>query len=117
MAVKLSIALMLLRFIMEESHKLIVYAIVGILELYSVAFFFIFIFQCTPPSLFWNRVEGQTGGCMNPNTVILCVYFYSAITCICDWTMALLPWILVRNLQMNKRTKFMVAFVLGLGSM
>lgn len=117
MAVKLSIALMLLRFTVERTHKVLVYTVTGILELYSVAFFFIFLFQCLPPSTFWTRVQGISGTCMNPHTVIISVYVYSAITCLHDWTMAVLPWVLVRNIQMNGRTKWMVTVVLGLGSM
>ena len=106
MAIKLSIALMLLRFTLENTHRYIIYAVTGVLELYSLAFFFIFVFQCTPPSFFWTRLQNASAGqCMNPDNVIKSVYIYSAITCATDWTMALLPWFLVKDLQMSRRTK------------
>lgn len=118
MAVKLSISLMLLRFIVEKSHRMFIYFVTVIIQIYSVVFFFLFIFQCLPASYFWTRFQGVTGGqCMNPQTIITAVYVYSGIAVLYDWTMALLPWFVVRKLQMNLRTKLLCAFILALGSM
>lgn len=118
MCVKLSIALMLLRFVMQPTHRMMIYIVTIILELYSVAFFFLFIFQCTAPSYFWTRFQGNTNGhCMNANITITAVYVYSGIAIIYDWTMAIVPWFVVRKLQMTLRTKLMCAFILALGSM
>ena len=118
MAVKLSIGLMLLRLVVEKTHKMLIYLTVGIAELYSAAFFFIFVFQCTPSKFFWTRYQGDTNGkCFSTSIIVNVFYGYSAIVCVVDWTMAILPWFLVRKLQMNNRTKLMVALVLAMGSM
>lgn len=118
MAVKLSIALMLLRFVVEQSHRLLIYFVTTVIQVFSVAFFFLFIFQCTPSPYFWTRFQGATDGhCMNPDTIITAVYVYSGITVLYDWSMALLPWFIVRTLQVDLRTKIMCALVLALGSM
>lgn len=118
MAVKLSIGVMLLRLVVERSHKMAIYITVGVAELYSLAFFIIFLVQCTPPKFFWTRYQGDTDGtCFKTSIIVNVFYGYSAIVCVVDWTLALLPWFLVRSLQMNSRTKLMVAFVLGMGSM
>lgn len=118
MAVKLSITLMLLRFVIQSSQRMMIYIITIILELYSVAFFFLFVFQCTPPSFFWTRFQGVTDGhCMDPSITITAVYVYSGIAIVYDWTMAIIPWFIVRRLQMTLRTKLMCAFILALGSM
>lgn len=118
MFVKLSIGLMLLRFVVEQSHKVIVWVVVVVIEVYSIVFFFLFVFQCTPSRFFWTRFQGETGGsCMDPNITVIAVYVYSAITCVGDWTFAILPWFLVRKLQMNIRTKIMISFILAMGSM
>lgn len=118
MAVKLSIGLMLLRVVVEQSHKLVIYIVLGILQIYSIAYFFLFIFQCKPSSFFWTRVQGTTNGtCMDAAVVINATYVYSAITVVVDWSFALLPWFVVRGLQMNQRTKLAVAVILALGSM
>lgn len=117
MAVKLSIGLMLLRFLLERWHRMLIYTCLGILELYSVAYFFLFVFQCSPPSWFWQRLQGVSDGtCMNTAVIINATYAYSAITIVIDITFAMLPWVMVRSLSMNRRTKLLVAIVLGLAS-
>lgn len=109
---------MMLRFVIEPSHRIMIYTVTTIIQIYSVAFFFLFIFQCISPSYFWTRFQGVTNGqCMNPQVTVIATYVYSGIAVIYDWTMALLPWFLVRKLQMNLRTKLMCVFILALGSM
>lgn len=118
MAVKLSIGLMLLRILLERWHRTLIYTSLSILELYSVAYFFLFVFQCYPPSWFWERFQGVSDGkCMATAVIINATYAYSAITIVIDITFALLPWVMVRSLTMNRRTKLLVAIVLGLASM
>lgn len=118
MAVKLSIALMLLRVTVEEYQKRLIYIITGVTQIYSVIFLFVFIFQCMSPTFFWTRYQGATNGrCMNPKITVVAGYVYLAVTIVYDWTMAILPWFIVRNMQLNPRTKRMVAVVLALGSL
>ena len=118
MAVKLSISLMLLRLVIEKSHRLLIYVVTVIIQVYSVVFFFLFIFQCLPLSYFWTRFQGVTDGqCMDPQIIVTATYVYSGIAVLYDWTMALLPWFVVRKLQMNLRTKLLCAIILALGSM
>lgn len=109
---------MLLRFVMEPSHKILLYVVIGLTTISSLAFFFVFIFQCSPVPYFWRRAQGDIDGqCMDPLVVVIGAYAYSAVCIACDWTMALLPWFLVRKTQMDLRTKAMVIFVLAMGSM
>jgi hypothetical protein len=118
MAVKLSIALMLLRIVVEERHKRLIYIVTGVVEVYSVLFFIGFLCQCIPASYFWTRYHGDNGGhCVNPKLTIIATYIYSLITVVFDWTMALLPWFVTRKLQLDFRTRLMVAVVLSLASM
>lgn len=118
MAVKLSIGLMLLRVLLERWQRTLIYACLGVLELYSVAYFFLFVFQCYPPSWFWERLQGSRGGsCMNTTVIINATYAYSAITIVIDLTFAMLPWVMIRSLTMSRRIKLLVAIVLGLASM
>lgn len=118
MAVKLSIALMLSNLVVEGYHKKLIYIVTALLQIYSMFYFFQLLFQCIPISFFWTRVNWDTDGrCTDGNVVITSTYVYAVITLVFDWTMALLPWFMVRKLQMDLRTKLMIAFVLGLGSM
>lgn len=109
---------MLLRVTVEPDQKKLIYIVAGTTQIYCVAFFFIFLFQCMPNSLFWTRAEGATDGkCINPNITVIAGYVYLGVTIIYDWTMAILPWFIVRKMQLDLRTRRMIAVVLALGSM
>lgn len=116
--VKLSIALMLLRYAIEPYQKRLIYIIAGTFLVYSVVYLFVFTFQCLPISYFWGRFLGATNGrCMDKTTFLVAGYIYPAVTIVYDWTMAILPWFIVRKMQLDLRTRIMVAAVLALGSM
>lgn len=118
MVVKLSICLMLLRFVVEPSHRILLNVVIGLTSVSSLAFFFVFVFQCSPVPFFWRRARGDIDGqCINPLVVVIGAYAYSAVCVVCDWTMAVLPWFIVRKTRMDLRTKMMVVFVLAMGSM
>lgn len=117
MAIKLSIAIMLLRLTVNYGHRMIIIGTIVVTEIYSTVFFFIFVFQCSPSSYFWTQYTGGKGTCMNPKVTVNAAYTYSAVTCVGDWVFAILPWFLVWNLQMPQRQKTMVALILSLGAM
>lgn len=109
---------MLFRFVLEPSHKLLLYVVMSSTCVSSAIFFFVFIFQCSPVSFFWRQSQGDTEGkCLAPIILVIGTYIYSAISVFCDWSMAILPWILVHGIQMSFRDKVGVVFVLGMGSM
>jgi len=66
---------------------------------------------------FWRQFEGQTGSCVAPKLVADLTYLHSIISIVADWTLAIFPIILVRNLEMNARTKRTLAVILGMGAM
>lgn len=117
MAIKGSIAVMLLRLCTHRTHRLIIWTTIIITELYSAVFFFLFIFQCRPSSYFWTQHTGGKGSCINPTITVNFTYAYSAITCAGDWTFAILPFFLVWKLQMGQRQKILVAVILAMGAM
>jgi hypothetical protein len=117
MAIKASIAVMLLRLTIERTHRLIVWITIVLTEVYSAAFFFLFIFQCSPSSYFWTQWAGGRGSCVNPHITVNLTYVYSALTCAGDWIFAILPIFLVYKLQMERRQKALVALILAMGAM
>ena len=116
MAIKASIAVMLLRLTVIPWHRIALWTTLIITEVYSAGFFLLFIFQCQPSSYFWTQYTGAKGSCINPNITVSGTYAYSAITCVGDWTYAILPFFLVWKLQMNTRSKATVALILALGA-
>ncbi|KAK5164637.1 uncharacterized protein LTR77_009843 [Saxophila tyrrhenica] len=116
MGIKASIGVMLLRLTIDPIHRYTIYVTLVITELFSLGFFFLFIFQCQPSSYFWTRYVDGSGECIDPRITIGFTYAYSAITCAGDWIYAILPMILVWNLQMPRTQKLFVGGVLAMGA-
>ncbi|KAM0227003.1 hypothetical protein ACHAP5_012267 [Fusarium lateritium] len=118
MAIKASIGIFLLRICVTRTHRMIIYFITGLTELYSLFFFLLFVLQCRPTSLFWLRYTPNPpkGSCLDASVVANAFYGYSAISCLSDWTYSILPIFLVWKLQMSKRTKISVAGILAAGA-
>ena len=116
MALKLSIGIMLLRLTIVRSHRVVIYSVLAVTEAFSTVFFFMFIFQCRPSSFFWTRYTGGTGVCFQPDIIVNMTYAWSAISCVGDWMLAIIPVLIVWNLQMNIRTKISVVLILSMGA-
>lgn len=117
MALKFSIGIMLLRIAVSRTHKVIIWTVIIVLEVYGSAYFLLFVMQCLPSSYFWTRYTGGKGTCIDPKITVDATYAYSAISCAADWTLGILPISLVWNLKMNPRTKISVSMILALGAM
>jgi hypothetical protein len=119
MAIKASICLQLLRFATKHTKpavRITVYTVLIVTEVFSAAFFIFFILQCQPSAFFWTRYTGGSGSCIVPEITVNIVYAYSAITCVGDWILAIVPCILVWNLQMKKTQKAFVVAILAMGA-
>jgi hypothetical protein len=105
MAIKASIGIMLIRLTVSKTQRYILYVNIAVTQIYSLFFFFVFLFQCYPSSYFWERVADPNakGSCMNPQ--------------IADWTFSILPVFLVWNLQMDKKEKASVIAILATGAL
>ncbi|KAK6222612.1 hypothetical protein LQW54_000792 [Pestalotiopsis sp. IQ-011] len=117
MAIKLSIAIFLLRICVTKVHRMVIYITIGVTEIYSLFFFLLFVLQCQPTSYFWQRAmtNPPEGHCLDASVVSNAFYGYSAISCWTDWTYSILPVFLVWNLQMDSRVKISVIAILAAG--
>ncbi|KAK8034865.1 hypothetical protein PG993_009860 [Apiospora rasikravindrae] len=117
MAIKASIAIFLSRICIERAHKIVIWSILALTEIYSLFFFLLFVLQCRPTALFWLRYTPNppAGMCLDATVVAKSFYAYSAISCLTDWTYSLLPITLVWNLQMNIKMKISVCLLLAAG--
>ena len=116
MALKLSIGIMLLRLTVVKLHRILVWIVLGVTMIFSAVFFFMFIFQCIPSPYFWTRYTGGQGSCLDPNIIVGMTYGWSGISCAGDWMFAIIPFLIVRKLQMNPRTKLSVVLILSMGA-
>ncbi|CZR50852.1 related to integral membrane protein [Phialocephala subalpina] len=113
--IRLSIAVFLLRICVKPIHKNIVYGTLTMVILFSIFYFFLVLFQCTPYSYFWEQYLGKKGSCINPAAVPDASIAHSVVSFTADWILGLLPIALIYDLKMNVRTKVSVAVLMGLG--
>lgn len=117
MAIRASVCIMLTRLSVKHAHVLILWTNLAITELYGIAYFLLFIFQCLPSSYFWSRREGASGSCVEPSVIIGATYGYSIITCIGDLVHSVLPYYIVWELQMRKRERMAIVLILSMAAM
>ena len=113
--IRSSVAVFLLSIAVKTSHKYIIYINIGVIWVVSVVYFFILVVQCSPVSFFWMQAVGAKGSCIDSKIVPAATIAYSVISAIGDWVLGLLPVAMLWNIQLNKRTKAIVSFLLSLG--
>ncbi|PVI02353.1 hypothetical protein DM02DRAFT_308604 [Periconia macrospinosa] len=113
---KFSIGTFLLRIAVRKVHTYIIWGAMAISVVSGAAFFFVTLFQCNPISYFWTKhLPESEGTCINMTIVIALAYLYSAFSIISDFTFALLPALLVMNLQLARKTKIALIPLLTMG--
>lgn len=110
---KVSIALALLRLTVARLHSLILWVVIGLSIVVGLVFWFMLTLQCIPVSFFWERTGD--GSCLKVDYLIDIAYLYSVIATLCDFTLGLLPIVLVWKLQMTFKTKCALAGILSMG--
>lgn len=68
---------------------------------------FVFLFQCHPVSAFWT-LDPHDGTCLDTTILIGIVFAISGLNVIADWTFGLLPFWIVKDLQIPVRQKRLV---------
>ncbi|POS70880.1 integral membrane protein [Diaporthe helianthi] len=114
--VRTSVALFLHRVATETLHKWVVWINLATIYIISLVFTFIAIFQCNPPSYFYEQVLGKPGGCMDIDVLPNAVIAHSVIGAVTDLVFAALPVAMLWDVQLNKRTKIVVALLLSMGA-
>ena len=113
--VKLSVAFLLLRFSVSRLLTWILRVTVGIITGLTLAFAFWVTFQCKPVRSQWDpSVEGS---CASRNSYMVSVYILNSISAATDIVMAVVPFFILRGLDIDKRTKIYAGLTMGLGSL
>lgn len=113
---KVSIAIFLSRISVKRSQIVTIWIVIGVVTVFSIFYFFLIIFQCSPVTYFWTQYLGVVGKCVPAKVITNSTYAHSAISAWADWTLGILPIFLVWDLAMNPRTKISVALILALGA-
>ncbi|KAH8768053.1 hypothetical protein BGZ57DRAFT_766264, partial [Hyaloscypha finlandica] len=104
------------RICVKRSQIVTIWIVIGVVTVFSIFYFFLIIFQCSPVTYFWTQYLGVVGKCVPAKVITNSTYAHSAISAWADWTLGILPIFLVWDLAMNPRTKVSVALILALGA-
>ena len=80
--------------------------------LFGPILFFVFTFQCSPVSAFWS-LEPANGKCLDTTVLVGLVFAISGLNVVADWTFGLLPFWIVKDLQIPVRQKRLVIGLLA----
>jgi hypothetical protein len=105
----------LLRITTSRAYRWIIWINFAVITIVSLEFCFALAFQCSPPSYFWMQIYGAEGKCLDKKIVITSVYVHSVFSAVSDWCLGLLPIAILWGVQINLRTKVIIALLLSLG--
>jgi hypothetical protein len=112
--VKISIALLILRIVVERPYKYMVIISMVLVALFSLGEGLYVIFQCKPVQFQWDAaIEG--GVCTG--SFIGAAIAFSVMSIVTDWLYALLPIPVLWPLKINLQSKISVGLILSLGLM
>ncbi|KAF2453484.1 hypothetical protein BDY21DRAFT_126629 [Lineolata rhizophorae] len=110
---KTSFAATLLRFALERWRQAFLWFIIISLNAIMLTCAVLPFAQCTPTKKLWEiEVEGT---CWDTNITVNFSIFAGSFSAAMDFALAVFPWLVVKDLQMNKREKIGVAFAMSLG--
>ncbi|KAH0334426.1 hypothetical protein KCU81_g9469, partial [Aureobasidium melanogenum] len=110
---KLSLAVFFLRIVVAKWQRYIIIVGTSIFCLFTLAFFFIAVFQCGPPSQF--LLNNAKGKCLPWSVTGPLNYIHGTLNAITDWIFVSLPILVIRNANMNRKGKASVIGVLAIG--
>jgi hypothetical protein len=94
---------------------MIIYVAIAVNILISVAFFFLALFQCRPVGFFWTQYTGAEGKCFGDNVIPSASIAHSVVSFCVDWVLGFLPFAILYELEMKRRTKISVGLLLSMG--
>ncbi|THX69727.1 hypothetical protein D6C97_10359 [Aureobasidium pullulans] len=114
---KISIGLFLLRIAVVRTHIWIIRWIMIFNVIFAVPYCLLVTFQCRPISFWWDLHPDHHGKCLSPTVIVINTYIISVLNSVADWTFGVLPFFIVRKLQMKRQTKVLVASILGFAAL
>ncbi|KAI0389982.1 hypothetical protein F5Y17DRAFT_93353 [Xylariaceae sp. FL0594] len=118
MSLKFTIGIFLLRICSQTWHRVTIWAVLIACLSFNLFYVLIAAFQCQPVWYFWERYTNETlaGACLPKELITNTTYAAVGINAAADWILGLLPFALVRDLDLGSKQKLSVACILALGS-
>ncbi|KAJ4421566.1 hypothetical protein N0V82_003704 [Gnomoniopsis sp. IMI 355080] len=112
--VKAGIAMTLLRLTAERKYRWPILAVLIFTPIFTATVVLILIITCQPVGAQFNLA---LGACPVHSAMAMLSYPFTAMTIVLDWGCAFIPWLIIRDLHLNRRVKKGLIFVLGLGAL
>ncbi|TVY83698.1 hypothetical protein LSUE1_G001140 [Lachnellula suecica] len=111
--VKASVVFTLVRITTSKKYLWSLYAMQALTTIMAAVGILASLLYCRPTKAYWNPLLGTCGNFM---IVVNIGYAWTAVGIVTDWACAILPYLIVRNLQMSRRSKSTVMVILGLAA-
>lgn len=110
--IKDSICLTLLRIAVIKWHRVTLWVLIAVTSVSTVFVQFYVLLQCRPIAATWGEVKGE---CASSTITVSITFIISGFNLITDVTTALLPFLMLKNVQMTKQNKIAIIGILSLG--
>ena len=107
---KASILLLYLRIMPQRLYRIMIFSLLTVVALFAVATTIAGVFQCIPVDKAWNKKK--PGHCYN---LVEAWYTNAVFSIVTDFLILMLPMHMVYKLQRDRREKFLLYGVFGLG--
>ena len=111
--IKASVVFTLLRITTEKKYRWSLYIMQFIATVMAIVGILASLLYCKPVKAYWNPLLGTCGNFM---MVVKIGYAWTAVGIFTDWAYAIIPYLIVRKLQMSARNKTTVMVIPGLAA-
>ncbi|KAL1600451.1 hypothetical protein SLS60_006837 [Paraconiothyrium brasiliense] len=110
---KIAIASALFRVTSRSLYRYILWAVIALSSIVLTIAILSLVLLCKPWPATWNPTLGTCG---DRGIITALSYAASAVTIITDWTCAIVPYFVLKDLQLPTRVRYSLIGVLGLGA-
>lgn len=110
--VKASIGVAVMRLTQERRYRYLLWAVMLIPAATTFAGTIMLVSLCHPVAAQWNPALGTCG---SRDIISIVSYSFTVVAIITDLCCAIIPYFIIRNLQMPRRSKISLVMILGLG--
>lgn len=112
--IKTSICVQLLRIASNKLCKLFLWCLIALTVLITLTAMIVGLVRCQPLAASWDP---SLGTCMDQGILVILTYVVSGMNILIDWSVAIVPVIILWDVQMHRTLKIMANLVMGIGAL
>ncbi|SPJ70480.1 related to integral membrane protein PTH11 [Fusarium torulosum] len=112
--IKTSICVQLLRIANNKLCKLFLWCLIALTVLITLTAMIVGLVRCQPLAASWDP---SLGTCMDQSILVILTYVVSGMNILIDWSVAIVPVIILWDVQMHRTLKIMANLVMGIGAL